>query len=61
MPRIESKGGKGCDQQMTKKEFADETTTAQRCRSETEKNILEVISSSVLSQFKKYHPWKPEI
>jgi len=32
-------------------------TTAQRCRTETEKNILEDLFSSVLSQFeKKYHP-----
>jgi len=31
-------------------------TTAQRCRSETEKNIVEDLLSSVLSQFKKYHP-----
>jgi len=30
-------------------------TTAQRCRSETVKNILEDLFSSVLSQFKKYH------
>ena len=29
---------------------------AQRCRSETEKVILEDLFSSVLSQFKKYHP-----
>jgi len=29
---------------------------AQRCRSETENNILEDLSSSALSQFKKYHP-----
>jgi len=28
----------------------------QRCRSETEKNILEDLSSSVLLQFEKYHP-----
>jgi len=31
-------------------------TTAQRCRSETEKFILEDLFSSVLSKFKKYHP-----
>jgi len=32
-------------------------TNAQRCRSATEKNnILEDLFSSVLSQFKKYHP-----
>jgi len=31
-------------------------TTAQRCRSETEKNILEDLLSSVLSNSKKYHP-----
>jgi len=31
-------------------------TTAQRCRSETEKNILDDFLSSVLSQLKKYHP-----
>jgi len=31
-------------------------TTAQQCRSETEKNILEDLFSSVLSQSKKYHP-----
>ena len=30
-------------------------TTAQRCDSETETNILEDLFSSVLSQFKKYH------
>jgi len=30
--------------------------TAQRCRSQTEKNILEDLFSEVLSQFKKYHP-----
>ena len=36
-------------------------TTAQRCRSETEKNILEDLFSPVLSKLKKYHPfWKPE-
>jgi len=32
------------------------TTTAQRCSSETETLILEDLFSSVLSQFKKYHP-----
>jgi len=31
-------------------------TTTQRCRSEIENFILEVLSSSVLSQLKKYHP-----
>jgi len=31
-------------------------TTAQRCRSETEKFILDDIFSSVLSKLKKYHP-----
>jgi len=31
-------------------------TTAQRCRSETEKNILEDLFSSVLSQLKKNTP-----
>jgi len=31
-------------------------TTAQRCRSATEKNVLEDHFSSVFSQFKKYHP-----
>ena len=31
-------------------------TTAQGCRPETEKNILEDLFSSALSQFKKYHP-----
>jgi len=31
-------------------------TTAQWCRSETEKNGLEDLFSSVLSKFKKYHP-----
>jgi len=31
-------------------------TTAQRCRSGTEKNTLEDLLSSVLSQFKKNHP-----
>jgi len=31
-------------------------TTAQRCRSATEKNILDDLFSSVLSQFQKYHP-----
>jgi len=30
-------------------------TTAQRCRSETKKYILEDLSSSELSQFKKHH------
>jgi len=30
--------------------------TTQRCRSETEKNVLEDLFSSVSSQFKKYHP-----
>ena len=30
-------------------------TTAQRCRSETEKFVLEDVLSSVFSQFKKYH------
>jgi len=30
-------------------------TTAQRCRPESEKNILQDLFSSVLSQFKKYH------
>jgi len=32
------------------------THTAQRCRSETEKIILEDIFSSELPLFKKYHP-----
>jgi len=32
------------------------TQTAQRCRSETEKNILEDLFSAVLLQYKKYHP-----
>jgi len=31
-------------------------TTAKRCRWETEKFISEDLYSSVLSQFKKYHP-----
>ena len=31
-------------------------TTAQRCRSETENFILGDLFSTVLSQFKKYHP-----
>jgi len=31
-------------------------TTAQRCRSETEKNILEGLFSSVLSKLKKFQP-----
>jgi len=31
-------------------------TTAQRCRSETEKYILEDVLSSVLPYLKKYHP-----
>jgi len=35
---------------------SQEPTTAQRCRSATEKIILEDLFSSVLSQFKKYHP-----
>jgi len=36
---------------------ASKPTTAQRCRSATEKkNILEDLLSSVLSQFEKYHP-----
>jgi len=34
----------------------NQPSTAQRCRSETEKNILEDLFSSVLSKFKKYHP-----
>jgi len=33
------------------------STTAQRCRSETEKFILEDLFRSVLSQFKIYHPF----
>jgi len=33
----------------------DKPTTAQRCRSATEKFILEDSSSSVWSRFKKYH------
>jgi len=33
-----------------------QSTTAQRCRSETEAFILEDLLSSVLSQFKEYHP-----
>jgi len=37
-------------------------TNAQQCRSETAKNILEDLSSSVLSELKKnIAPWKPEI
>jgi len=35
--------------------IAHEPTTAQRCRSETEKNILEDLFRSVLSHFNKYH------
>jgi len=31
-------------------------TTAQRCRSETEKNILQDLFSSVLSKFQNYYP-----
>jgi len=39
-----------------------EPTTAQPCRSEKEKNILEDLSSSALSKFKKKTShWKPEI
>jgi len=30
--------------------------TAQRCRWETEKNILEDLFSSLFPQFKKFHP-----
>jgi len=33
-------------------------TTAQRCRSETEKFVLEDLFSAVLSKFKKYQPSK---
>jgi len=36
--------------------ISKQPTTAQRCRSRTEKFILEDLFSSVLSQFKKYHP-----
>jgi len=36
--------------------FGCNSSTTQRCRSETEKNIKENLFSSVLSQFKKYHP-----
>jgi len=32
------------------------TPTAQRCRSQTEKHILEDLLSLVFSQSKKYHP-----
>jgi len=35
--------------------FCAYSFTAQRCRSVTEKNILEELFSSVLSQFKKYY------
>jgi len=38
------------------KSTKSEPTTAQRYRSETEKNILEDLLSSVLSQFKNYLP-----
>ena len=36
--------------------MVSQPTTAQRCQSETEKNILDDIFSSVLSKFKKYPP-----
>jgi len=36
--------------------FGIQTTTTQPCRSETETFILEDIFSSVLSQFREYHP-----
>jgi len=46
-----------CDSCKSKRIFRNlNPTTAQRCRLETEKNILEVLFSSVLSQFNKYHP-----
>jgi len=38
------------------KSEARKPTTAERCRSATEENILEDLFSSVLSKFKKYHP-----
>ena len=41
---------------MRRRCFFSQPFTAQRCRSETEKNILEDLSSSVLLQFKKYQP-----
>jgi len=37
--------------------LARNALVAHRCRSETEKNILEDLFSSELSQFKKYHPF----
>jgi len=44
--------------QKTHPSSNDEQTTkkAKRCRSDTEKIILEDLFSSVLLQFKKYHP-----
>ena len=36
--------------------FSIKPTTTQRCRSETEKNILENLFSPVFSQLKRYHP-----
>jgi len=36
--------------------LSSQPTTAQRCRSERETFILEDLFSSVLSQFKEYHP-----
>jgi len=39
-----------------RKFLRNQPTTAQRWRSETEKNILEHLFCSVLSQFKKCHP-----
>jgi len=41
---------------LTQDEHMPKRTTARRCRSETEKNILEDLFSSILSQSKKYHP-----
>jgi len=41
--------------QLNLKTYPLKPTTAQRCRSETEKFILEYLLSSVLSQFKKCH------
>jgi len=38
------------------KDCDSQATIAQRCGPETEKNILEDLFSSVLPQFKKYHP-----
>jgi len=45
----------GRNKELKKSNLLNQTTTAQRCRSKTEKK-LENLFSSVLSQLKKYHP-----